>query len=110
MPRSTLNDSLRLELMDDVPVARLQSTERVFDRAVESIARLIRETVVKGLPHLLLDVRDAAFDSPSVVDRMRMVRQCGRRPPMADCGSSSWRGRSSSIPNDSASWLPPTSA
>src|SRR5688572_12810691 len=75
MPRSTLNDSLRLELMDDVAVARLQARERVFDRAVESIARLIRETVVKGLPHLLLDVRDAAFDSPSVVDRMRMVRQ-----------------------------------
>lgn len=109
MPRSMRHDSLRLELMDDVPVARLQSTERVFDRAVESIARLIRETVVKGQPHLLLDVRDAAFDSPSVVDRMRMVRQWAR-PPMADCGSSSWRGRSSSIPNDSAWWLPPTSA
>lgn len=75
MSRSTLHDSLRLELIDDVPVARLQSTQRVFDRAVERIAQLIRETVAKGQPHLLLDVRDAAFHSPSLVDRQRMVRQ-----------------------------------
>jgi len=74
MSRSTLHDSLRLELMDDVPVARLLSTQRVFDRAVERVAELIRETVAKGHPHLFLDVRDAAFESPSVVDRMRMVR------------------------------------
>jgi len=75
MPRSTLHDSLRLELMDDVPVARLQSAQRIFDRAVERVAQVIREMVAKGQPHLLLDVRDAAFGSPSVVDRLRMVRQ-----------------------------------
>jgi hypothetical protein len=74
MSRSTIHDSLRLELMDDVPVARLLSTQRVFDRAVERVAEFIRETVAKGHPHLLLDVRDAAFRSPSVVDRMRMAR------------------------------------
>jgi hypothetical protein len=74
MSSSMLHDSLRLELMDDVPVARLLSTQRVFDRAVERVAEFIRETVAKGQPHLLLDVRDAAFQSPSVVDRMRMVR------------------------------------
>ena len=74
MSLSTLHDSLRLEIMDDVPVARLLSTQRVFDRAVERVAEFIRETVAKGQPHLLLDVRDAAFPSPSVVDRMRMVR------------------------------------
>jgi hypothetical protein len=74
MSSSMLHDSLSLELMDDVPVARLLSTQRVFDRAVERVAELIRETVAKGQPHLLLDVRDAAFQSPSVVDRMRMVR------------------------------------
>jgi hypothetical protein len=69
-----LHDSLKLERVDDVPVARLLSTQRVFDRAVERVAEFIRETVAKGQPHLLLDVRDAAFQSPSVVDRMRMVR------------------------------------
>ena len=69
------HDSLRLELIDDVPVARLASTERVFDRAVDQVAQLIREMVAQGQRNLLLDVRDAAFASPSVVDRMRMVRQ-----------------------------------
>lgn len=69
------HDSLRLERIDDVPVARLASTERVFDRAVDQVAQLIREMVVQGQRNLLLDVRDAAFASPSVVDRMRMVRQ-----------------------------------
>jgi hypothetical protein len=75
MSRSTVHDSLRLELIDGVPVARLASTERVFDRAIDQVAQLIRDTVANGHPHLLLDVRAAAFESPSIVDRMRMVRQ-----------------------------------
>ena len=75
MSRSTAHDSLQLELIDGVPVARLASTERVFDRAIEQVAQLIRDTVANGQPHLLLDVRAAAFESPSIVDRMRMVRQ-----------------------------------
>ena len=70
MSRATLHDSLSLELMDDVPVARLLSTQRVFDRAVERVAELIRETVAKGHPHLFLDVRDAAFEA----DRARLGR------------------------------------
>lgn len=75
MSTPSFHDSLRLELVDDVTVARLASTERLFDRAIDAVARFIRETVANGQPHLLLDVRDAAFVSPSVVDRMRMVRQ-----------------------------------
>ena len=74
MSRSMPHDSLRLEFTDDVPVARLLCTQPLFDRAIEHAAELIRETVANGHPHLLLDVRDAAFPSPSVVDRMRMVR------------------------------------
>jgi hypothetical protein len=75
MSRSTVHDSLRLELIDGVPVARLVPTERVFDRAIDRVAQLIRDTVANGHPHLFLDVRAAAFESPSIVDRMRMVRQ-----------------------------------
>jgi len=61
--------------MDDVPFARLPSSQRVFERVVDLVAQVIRQAVAQGQPHLLLDVREAAFDAPTLVDRLHMARQ-----------------------------------
>jgi hypothetical protein len=58
----------------DIPVARLGSGDRVFGHTVDRIAAVIRRLVAEGQPHLLVDGGDAAFGSPSLADRSRMVR------------------------------------
>lgn len=67
--------SIRLEIVDDVPVARLAHTHRVFDRTVDLVTGVIRRIVADGHPHLLLDAVAVTFDAPAMVDRLRMVRQ-----------------------------------
>jgi hypothetical protein len=67
-------ETVRMEVVDGVPVARLTSAHTVFDRAVDQLAGVIRRAVAEGQPHLLLDVGDIAFDAPTLADRLRMVR------------------------------------
>ncbi len=75
MPGSVSRDALRLEFVDDVPVARLAEAHTVFEHAVDQIAGVIRRAVAEGRPHLLLDVGGIAFDAPTLVNRLRMVRR-----------------------------------
>jgi len=67
--------AIRLEIVDGVPVARLTDTHGAFEPAVDLVAGVIRRMVAEGHPHLLLDVADAGFAAPALVDRLRMVRQ-----------------------------------
>lgn len=75
MPGSARRDALRLGMVDGVPVVRLAEAHTVFAQAVEQITDVIRRTVAEGQPHLLVDVGGIAFAAPSLVDRLRMVRQ-----------------------------------
>jgi hypothetical protein len=68
-------DALQLEMIDDVPVARLAATHRVFGRAVELITATIHRVVAEGRPHLLLDVSRAGFAPPGMLERLAMVRE-----------------------------------
>lgn len=64
-----------LETVDGVPVVRLGATTPLFAQAVERVAAAVRRMVAEGQPHLLVDVGNVAFDAPSLVDRLCMVRQ-----------------------------------
>ena len=75
MPGSTPCEALRLEFIGDVPVARLADTHRVFEHAVDLLTEVIRLTVAEGHPHLLMVGSDIVFAAPTLVDRLRMVRQ-----------------------------------
>ena len=68
-------DALRLETIDDVPVARLVATHHMFEQAVALFTSVIRRTVAEGRPHLLLDVVDAGFAPPGMLERLAMVRE-----------------------------------
>jgi len=72
---STLQAALHRERTGDVPVARLASLPMGFDLAVDLFTEAIRGAVADGEPHLLLDVRNASFAPPTLVERLRMVRQ-----------------------------------
>lgn len=74
MAGSPLRDPLLLDLVDDIPVARLAPTHRIR-RAITLVADVIRRTVAQGHPHLLVDAADTTFDPPSLVVRLRMVRE-----------------------------------
>lgn len=74
MPDS-LAAALQLEMLDDLPVARLAATHGIFEHAVDLISDVIRRAVAESRPHLLLDVGDASFAPPSTVERLRMVRE-----------------------------------
>ena len=68
-------DALRLETIDDVPVARLEATHRVFEEAVALFTTVIHRAVAEGRPHLLLDVVHASFAPPGMLERLAMVRE-----------------------------------
>jgi hypothetical protein len=67
-------DAPAFEIVDHLPIARLGSSDRVFDHAIHRVASVIRVLVANGQPHLLVDAGDAGFGSPSLADRSRMVR------------------------------------
>ena len=75
MPDPALDNLPLLEMVDGVPVVRLMATQRLLDHAIDAATVVIRRMVEQGQPHLLLDAKDASFDAPSLVDRLRMVRQ-----------------------------------
>lgn len=75
MTGATPGKPLRLEWLEDVPVARLADTHRVFEEAVDLFTEAVRVALEDGQPHLLMDTRDAAFPSPSLAGRLHMVRQ-----------------------------------
>ena len=75
MPDPALDNLPLLEMVDGVPVVRLMATQRLLDQAIDAATVVIRRMAAEGQPHLLLDARDASFDAPSLVDRLRMVRQ-----------------------------------
>ena len=75
MPDPALDNLPLLEMVDGVPVVRLMATQRLLDHAIDAATVVIRRKVEQGQPHLLLDAKDASFDAPSLVDRLRMVRQ-----------------------------------
>lgn len=74
MVDSTACGVLRLELLDDVPVARLTESVRNFDHAVDLLTAAICTAVAEGHPHLLMDGRACAFAAPSLAERLHMVR------------------------------------
>jgi len=67
--------ALQRERAGDVAVVRLTPAHTVFDHAVDLVAECIRDLVAEGTRHLLIDARQPAFPSPSLVERLRMVRQ-----------------------------------
>jgi hypothetical protein len=69
-PRATLH----LDMQGDVPVARLTPAHVVFEWAVAEVAQLIGRLVADGVPHLLLDGSLVPFASPTLVERLQMVR------------------------------------
>ena len=75
MPNPDLPDSLRIEMLDDLPVARFAASPLLFDHAVPLITGVIRRLVSEGVPHLLVDASRVRFSPPSLVDRLRMVRE-----------------------------------
>lgn len=75
MTDPVLDNAPSLEMVDGVPVVRLVPTQRLLDHAIDAATGVIRRMVAEGQPHLLVDARAASFDAPSLVDRLRMVRQ-----------------------------------
>ena len=75
MPDPDPDDAPPLEWIEGVPVLRLVATQQVFDHAIDRATAVIRRMVAEGQPHLLVDARAASFEVPSLVDRLRMVRQ-----------------------------------
>ncbi|HSD18113.1 MAG TPA: hypothetical protein VLC71_12750 [Thermomonas sp.] len=75
MPDQDPDNPPLLDMVGAVPVVRLVATQRVFDDAIAMIAVVVRRMLAEGQPHLLVDARQAGFASPSLVDRLRMVRQ-----------------------------------
>lgn len=74
MAGSPLRDPLLLELVGDIPVARLGPTHRIR-RVTALVSDVIRRTVAHGHPHLLLDAVDVRFGLPGVATRLSMVRE-----------------------------------
>lgn len=62
-------------MLDDLPVARFAASPLLFDHAVPLITGVIRRLVFEGVPHLLIDASRVRFAPPSLVDRLRMVRE-----------------------------------
>lgn len=75
MSNHDLPDSLRIEMLDDLPVARFAASPLLFDHAVPLITGVIRRLVSDRVPHLLVDASRVRFAPPSLVDRLRMVRE-----------------------------------
>lgn len=75
MPNRDLPDSLRIEMLDDMPVARLAASNLSFDHAVTLVTGVIRRLASEGTPHLLIDASRVRFAPPTLVDRLRMVRE-----------------------------------
>lgn len=60
---------------EDIPVVRLAGCNVSFGAAVAIVGGAIRRLVMQGSPHLLVDAHQVAFEPPSLVDRLDMVRQ-----------------------------------
>jgi hypothetical protein len=75
MPNRDLPKSLRIEMLDDMPVARLGASHLLFDHAVTLVTGVIRRLASEGTPHLLIDASLVRFAPPTLVDRLRMVRE-----------------------------------
>lgn len=75
MARPSDDGALQRERAGDVAVVRLTAAHPVFDHAVDLVADCIRALVEEGTRLLLIDARHPVFPSPSLVERLRMVRQ-----------------------------------
>lgn len=64
-----------LETVDGIPVVRLDATLPLFAQAVDRVADVVLRMVAEGQPQLLVDVGEVAFEAPSLVDRLCMVRR-----------------------------------
>lgn len=74
MTASHPSDTLHLEWVGDVPVVRLADVHRVFEAAVDALAVTVRAVVAGGHPHLLIDASGVPFASPTLAQRVHMVR------------------------------------
>ena len=75
MDRRAQGEPLALDVVDGVPVVRLPAGLVLFEDAVTRTADAIHRACALGYPHLLVDVRDAAFEPPTLAQRMAMVRR-----------------------------------
>lgn len=75
MDRHVPAEPLSLEFVDGVPVTRLLQRHAVFEDAVDLVTGVLRRARAEGFPHLVIDVRDAAFPPPTLAQRLDMVRQ-----------------------------------
>ena len=75
MDRHVPAEPLSLDEVDGVPVARLSHRHAVFEDAVDLVTGVLRRARAEGFPHLVIDVRDAAFPPPTLAQRLDMVRQ-----------------------------------
>jgi hypothetical protein len=73
MAGSPLRDTLLLEDVDGVPVARVSSVHGL-DRMVELVTAGIRQAVARRRPHLLVDASAFEAEPPSLSVRHRIVR------------------------------------
>lgn len=64
-----------LSEQDGVPVVRLADKDLSFEAAVDLVTSCIAQLVARGQPHLLLDVRGVGFPSPTLGERLDMVRR-----------------------------------
>ena len=64
-----------LSEQDGVPVVRLADKDLSFEAAVDLVTSCIAQLVARGQPHLLLDVRGVGFPSPTLDERLDMVRR-----------------------------------
>lgn len=64
-----------LSEQDGVPVVRLADKGLSFEAAVDLVTSCIAQLVARGQPHLLLDVRGVGFPSPTLGERLDMVRR-----------------------------------
>ncbi|HSR65649.1 MAG TPA: hypothetical protein VLM17_08640 [Xanthomonadaceae bacterium] len=74
MPGSPPRDVLLVDVVDGVPVVRLDAVTG-FERAVALVADAIASAVAQRLPHLLLDASRASFESPGIFARHRLARR-----------------------------------
>ena len=75
MTTPDIRDVLCVEMLEEIPVARFAPAPLLFEHAVTLIADIVRQLVVQGRPQLLVDGSQVTFASPSLVDRLRMVRE-----------------------------------
>lgn len=75
MPKPQIVDEFWVGFLDEIPVARFAASPLLFDHAVPMITQLIEHLVAEGKPHLLIDARQVKFSPPSLVERLRMVRE-----------------------------------